>query len=127
MQVQELSPSDIPITHYHSHKVYGRRMDLKAGQAVMGKIHKYESMLAILGGDVTVAFHDGQTKRITGGDCFVCPAGTQRAFLAHADTSVVVYHGTEERDVALIEAEFIAQTPEEYQLFLNQKETPCLG
>ena len=99
--------------HYWAPGVYAREIFLPAGVCVTGKIHLHAHMSVVLG-DITVGTAFGQ-ERITGFDIRLAPAGVKRAVLTHADTWWVAIHAnpTNERDLAKLEAMFIAKDYDE--------------
>jgi hypothetical protein len=105
-QLPEVEPE---ITHHFAPGVYAREMRLVAGTMLTGKVHKTKH-LNIVQGDITV-FNEvsGEGRRITGYDCFVSEPGTRRAGFAHAPTSWITVHPTQETDLAKIEDEVIEE------------------
>ncbi len=123
----DLSPVDIPKVDYFSKGVYAREITIPAGTVLTGKIHKFQNLNIMSKGDMSVLMEDGTVKRVQAPFTIVSPPGTRRAAFAHSETVWTTIHGTDETDVDKIEAEFIAQTPGDYQLFLETKELICHG
>lgn len=115
-EMRELPQLSIPVVHYFSPGVYAREVTIPAGSVVTGKIHKQTHLVIISKGDCTVLTAEG-LKRIQAPCTLVAPPGTKRCVWTHAETVWTTIHGTYETDVDSIEAEFIAQTREEYLAF----------
>ena len=95
--------------HYWATGIYAREVFIPAGACFVGKIHLQAHMSVVLG-DITVKTAFG-SERITGFDIRLAPAGVKRAVVTHADTWWVAIHQnpTNERDLAKLEAMFIAK------------------
>lgn len=113
---------EIEVKHYFSKGVYAREMPMKKGELVIGKIHKHENFNILSKGKVSVLSIDG-IKVVQAPYAFVGSAGTKRVIYAHEDSVWTVMHGTDEKDVAKIESEFIATDYEE----ISFQEAVCLG
>ena len=110
---------DLPVKHYFSQGVYARELFIPKGTLLTGKIHKYQQLNIMSQGDLSVLTEDG-IKRVQAPFTIVPPPGTKRIAYAHEDTVWTTIHGTDETDVDLIEAHFIAQSEEEYTAFLER-------
>ena len=109
---------EIPVKDYFSKGVYAREIFIPKGTVITGKIHKYTNLNIMSQGEMSVLTEDG-IKRVKAPFTIVSPPGTRRVAYAHEDTIWTTIHGTEKTDVDEIEAEFVAQTPKDYQLFLE--------
>ena len=114
----ELPPVDMPVAHHFSHGVYGRELRIPAGTVLTGKIHKFDSLNVLLEGELLVLTDQG-VKHVKAGHLEVSPRGTKRAAYALTDTRWLTVHGTHKTDVDDIEAEFIAQTEQEFLAFCD--------
>lgn len=114
----DLPPVEIPVKDYFSKGVYAREIFIPKGTVITGKIHKYTNLNIMSQGEMSVLTEDG-IKRVKAPFTIVSPPGTRRVAYAHEDTIWTTIHGTEKTDVDEIEAEFVAQTPKDYQLFLE--------
>lgn len=119
---------ELPVQHYFSQGVYGREMFIPAGTLVTGKIHKYTQLNVLLCGELSVMTEDG-VKRVKPPFVVVSPPGTKRVAYAHEDTRWLTIHGTDKTNVDEIEDEFIAQSEQDYLMFVQEKEKVnlCLG
>lgn len=118
---RDLAPVVIQEVNYFSKGVYAREIFIPKGTVLTGKIHKYENLNIMSKGDLSVLMDDGSVKRITAPFTVVSPPGTRRVAYAHEDTVWTTIHGTDELDVDKIEEQFIAQTPQDFQLFCDQQ------
>lgn len=107
---------DLKVVEYFSEGVYARELHIPAGTVVVGKIHKHTNFNVLSKGSLSILQDDGSLREVTAPFTVVSPPGTRRVAYAHDDCVWTTVHGTDLRDVAEIEAKFIAQTPEEYRL-----------
>ena len=120
---------DLPLTHYHvsavpnspSGGIYARELFIPAGTLVVGKIHKYSQINIMSKGDLTIATEDG-LFRVQAPYTVVSPAGVKRAVYAHEDTVWTTIHGTDEKDVGVIEQMFVCDNYETYLEFAKQQQ-----
>ena len=112
----ELPQVELKVEDHFSHGVYARELFIPAGVTLTGKIHKYENMNILIQGEMSVLTDDGM-KRVCAPFIVVSPPGTKRVAYAHTDCRWVTIHGTHEKDVDAIEAEFIAQSEAEFLEF----------
>lgn len=120
---------EIPVEHIFSDGVYARKITIPAGTVLTGKIHKRENLNFLLEGEMSVLTEEG-VRRVGAGFMVVSPPGTKRIAYTHTQCIWVTVHGTRETDLEKIEAEFIAQSEEEYLDFVKAlalEEVPCLG
>jgi hypothetical protein len=116
---------DIPIDNYFSKDVYAREMKLPQGTLIVGKIHRHENLNILSEGEVSV-LDEGGVRRIKAPTTFVAPPGTKRVIYAHTPVTWTTIHGTGERDLDKIEAEFIAKTYDDV-VYIDGKDKKCLG
>ena len=120
---------EIPPKHYFAKGLYAREITIPKGTLLTGKIHKTEHLNIISKGDISVLTEDGP-KRVQAPFTMVSRPGTKRVGYAHEETVWTTIHGTDETDLAKIEAHFIAQDEQEYLTFckvLEVEGTKCLG
>lgn len=91
-----------PVTHGFAPGVYARKMNIPAGTALVGKIHKFAHWNVVLKGRIVIITEKGRTL-MEAGTMFVSPPGTKRAGYALEDTEWVTIHPTEETDIETIE------------------------
>ncbi len=118
---RDLPPRTFKHIDHFSEGVYARELHIPAGSALTGKIHKYRNFNILSKGQMLIYLEDGTKKLISAPFSIVSPEGTRRAVLAITDCIWTTIHGTEETDVAKIEDHFIAQTPADYRLFLEEQ------
>lgn len=110
--IKQLPQIDPPLEHGFAPGVYARKMFIKAGVALTGKIHKYAHWNVLLRGRIVIVTEKG-TKELVAPAMFVSPAGTKRAGYALEDTEWVTIHPTEETDIDTIEKQIAVDTYEE--------------
>lgn len=118
---RELVPVECPIANYFAPGLYAREMFIPAGTTLTGKIHKYANLSIMSKGALELFLEDGTTQIVRAPFTYVSPPGTRRAAHALEDTVWTVIHATEKTDVDEIEREFIAQSPAEYRLFVEEQ------
>lgn len=114
---------ECPVRHYFSQGVYAREIFIPKGTLLTGKIHKYEQLNIMSKGEMDLLVETG-IKRVRAPFTIVSPPGTKRIAYAREDSVWTTIHGTEERDLAKIEAHYIAQSEEEYLAFLAAANIP---
>jgi quercetin dioxygenase-like cupin family protein len=117
---RDLDPVEMPVQHHFSHGVYGRELFIPAGTVLTGKIHKLDNLNILLEGELLVLTDQG-VKHVKAGHVEVSPPGTKRAAYALTDTRWLTVHGTHKTDVDDIEAEFVAQTEQEFLEFCGDQ------
>ena len=105
---------DMETTHYFSNSMYGRKLAIKAGTLVVGKVHKQAHLFICAGGEMVVWTENGM-KNIYPGDIIESKEGTKRVILALVDSIMVTVHKTDKTDLDEIEEEIIE--PDETALF----------
>lgn len=110
--IKQLPQIDPPLEHGFAPGVYARKMFIKAGVALTGKIHKYAHWNILLRGRIVIVTEKG-TKEMVAPAMFVSPPGTKRAGYALEDTEWVTIHPTEETDIDTIEKHIAVDTFEE--------------
>lgn len=113
---------ELSVFHHFSKGIYARELHIPKGTVLVGKIHKHPNLNIISKGDISVLTDSG-IQRLGLGTHLVSCAGIQRAGYAHEDTIWTTIHGTDETDLALIEAHFIAQNEAEYLAFCQSLTT----
>lgn len=98
---------ELPTNHGFGPGFYARSIFIPAGTTLIGKTHATEHIFMLTKGDITLYSPDGTERRVVAPFQMVCPAGTQRAGFAHADTVCTNIHITTETDLDKLEAELI--------------------
>lgn len=110
---------ELEVRHHFSPGVYARELHIPAGTVLTGKIHKYENLNILSQGSMYVVVGD-EVKYVEAPFHIVSPPGTKRAALAQTDCVWTTIHGTDETDLAKIEAQFIAQDENDYIAFCER-------
>lgn len=118
--IERGTPVEIPVKDYFSEGVYGRQITIPADTVLTGKIHKKSNMNFLLKGRITVSTDAGMVEFVAPA-VIVSPPGTKRIAYTHTEVIWVTVHGTYERDLAKIEAEFIAQDEAEWLAYAEAK------
>lgn len=89
--------------------VYGREMKLKAGNLIMGKIHKYEQLNILAEGEAIVYSIDGEA-RIKAPYVFIGSAGAERVIFAVTDLTWITAHAIGKKiEIEEIENELVEE------------------
>lgn len=111
---------EIPVEHYHTSSLYGRRAIAPAGAVIISKVHKADHITIAIRGSCVVVDEMGIRKTIEAPQVFVTPAGTQRAIHVLTEIEWVTVHTCTEQDVPTIESLLTCDTMQEYNnLFLG--------
>lgn len=99
-----------PVHHFFGEGVYCRVMQLKGGDLIVGKTHRFDHVVTVLAGEMAVANTAGDRDTYLPGSVFESPAGAQRAIFALTDCAMMTIHQnpTNTRDMAELEAYLIA-------------------
>ena len=119
--MSELPQFELPVQHHFTAGAYGRQLFVPAGVMLVGKLHRTEHFLLVVG-DVEI-INGAQRERVTGIRVMNTKPGTKRAIYAHADSTLFTFHVTDLKDVEAIEEEIIEPDPVE---LLGGAETPAL-
>jgi hypothetical protein len=120
-----LPEMDFPLQHLFAPHVYVRTIFIPKGGMLVGKIHKHAHANILSAGRVRVFTELGGEQLLTGPLQMVSAPGTKRVVFAEEDTVWTTIHSTEKTDLAEIEAEVIASSYEEYEMFkLRSNEVP---
>lgn len=109
---------DIPVQHYFSQGVYAREIKIPAGVILTGEIHKFKQLNILSAGEMSVYTEEG-IKRVCAPFTVVSPPGTKRIAYTHTECVWTTIHGTDETDVEVIRAQFIAKDENEWLEFCN--------
>lgn len=104
----EKIPVDDVTSHHFAEHVYARMIFIPAGNIIVGKIHKHETMNILCKGKIAVTTEEG--PMIFEGPCIVNSApGIKKAAYAIEDSWWINIHVTDETDLGKIEDEVIAK------------------
>jgi hypothetical protein len=114
-------PIEFELRHFFANGVYVRELIIPAGVVLTGQIHKHEHIAICTQGEISI-FDEAGLRRVKAGDVFVSRPGIKRAGYAHSETrflNVLRMSNPEERDLQVLEAEFVAGTVAEYEAWLS--------
>lgn len=109
---------EIPLAHYFSDGVCARQITIPAGTLITGRIHKYENINILSGGEMTVLTHEGM-KRIKAPFTIVSPPGTKRIAYTHSECTWTTILVTNERDPDKLEEIYTVGTEKEFLEFME--------
>lgn len=116
--MKEQPQVEIAVKHYFSQGVYAREITIPANTILTGKIHKFTQLNILSQGEMSVLTEEG-VVRVVAPFTVVSPPGTKRIAYTHTECVWTTVHGTDETDVAAIEAKFIAKDESEWLEFCN--------
>lgn len=102
------------IEHEFVAGLYCRRLTVRAGALVTGKMHRKESILILLRGAATIWSAD-DVYHIIAPHQIVSPAMTKRVLYAHTDVELTNVYPTNATTVEEVEREVIATEQEQLQ------------
>lgn len=119
---------DTPILNHFTKGLYTRSIFVPKGTLLVGKIHKRETLNICAMGDISILTAKG-VARFRAGDIVNSDPGIQKVGYAHEDTVWVNVHPTHERDLAIIEEEFVADPTcfNAAEFMQKVREAECLG
>ncbi len=104
--------------HYFSKGVYAREIHIPAGIILTGEIHKFQNLNILSKGKMQVLVGE-HVKEVEAPFTVVSPPGTKRIAYTLTDCVWTTIHGTDETDLEIIEAKFIAKSESEWLEFCN--------
>ena len=111
----------IPVKHYFSPGVYAREITIPADTLLTGRIHKYEQLNILSGGEISVLTDEGM-KRVKAPFTVISPPGTKRIAYAHTECTWTTILATDEKDPDAIEALFTVATEQEFLEFVKSQQ-----
>lgn len=116
---------DMPVEHIVLDGFYTRKLFIKKGTILVGKIHRKACVNIVAMGDISVMTETGQ-QRVRAGYTQTSPAGLQKVGYAHEDTIFINVFRTDQTDIALIEAEIACESYDELAgAFIENREALC--
>ena len=107
----ETTPVNPPLEHYHTSDLYGRRIFVPGGTAIVTKVHKVEHITVALKGRCTVVDEHGIKQEVVAPAVFVTKPGTRRAIYAHDDVEWLTVHACKEQNLEVIEQLLVCDDP----------------
>jgi hypothetical protein len=100
---------EIEVMHHFGDKTYCRTMLGKAGDMIMGKIHRKEHIVIISAGKARIVSEEFGAQEIQAPAVFKSPPGARRAFIVLEDLVLTTVHDnpTNTQDLAELEAYLI--------------------
>ena len=102
-----MTEDDFNPVHHFSEGVYVRELFIKAGDVVVGKIHRHNHMAMLVHGRAIVVDESGRVE-MEAFNIWESKAGVKRAVYAIEDCIFVTIHPTDETDLDKIEQDVIA-------------------
>ena len=117
---------ELPVVHEFAKGMYLRKLFIKKGSLLIGKIHRKECFNIVAKGDISVLTESG-SMRVREGFSIVSPAGIQKVGYAHEDTVFINVFLTDETDIEKLEAEIACESYEALEnLAVIEGEMLCL-
>jgi len=101
---------EVPVEHEFAEGMYFRKILIKKGISLTGRIHKQNDLQIVFYGDISILTENG-LKRFTGPNSMTAKAGIKPFALAHEDTLFGTVHHTHLTDLAEIERELFEDEP----------------
>ena len=102
-------PDPTTVSHHFASGSYVRELFIPQGTAVVGKIHKFETINILLSGALTIYTTGGESQFMKAPKIFTTPAGCRKAGFAHVDSVWLNVHTSEGGDLESIEKKYITQ------------------
>lgn len=112
---------DLRVEHHFSFGVYSKTIYIPRGIILTGYIHKFENLNILSKGKMLVSI-DNKMEIVEAPFIVVSPPNTKRIAEALEDSVWTTILGTQEKDINVIESEFIAHNEEEYLEFINDRQ-----
>lgn len=102
----ELHALGVHVEHFFGDQEYAKKTQIPAGVRLTQHQHSFAHLSIVAGGRVTLEV-DGQVSEHGPGDCLLIPAGKAHSVVALTDATWFCLHGTQEKDIARIDAVLI--------------------
>lgn len=112
---------DFELHHHFAGGMYARELRIKAGNVLVGRLHKHEHLVTISAGTVSVLSADG-VKTLTAPCTYISKPGDKRVIYAHTDAVWTTYHVTDLTDPDKIEREVTYNSYDEYDVYTESME-----
>ncbi len=89
-----LTRVDLPHINYYADGVYVRTLEIPAGTALVGKIHKRKHVFGLVKGEILID-DGGEQHRIVAPNFFVVEPRAQRVIVALSDSMLLNAHGVD--------------------------------
>lgn len=105
----------LDVMHHFTDGIYCRTVLMRAGEIIVGKIHKREHIVVVSAGRAQVISEEFGSKDIVAPMVFKSPPGVKRALLILEDMVWTTIHknSTNTEDMAILEDELIAKDYDE--------------
>ena len=123
-ELAKLPQATLSLHHYFAQGLYARELQIPAGCALTGMVHKTEHLNILSLGTITVWTEDGM-KTVSAPFTMVSRPGTKRVGFAHTDVVWTTIHATEERDIDKLEQELVEYEPSLIQYDRIEVTTPA--
>lgn len=105
-EMRAMPQAEFETTHDFAPGIYMRTLHIPKGSLLTGKMHATDHLNIVSKGDISVLTEDG-IHRIKAPAIIPARAGMKRVGFAHEDTVWTTVHGTDETDLAKLEAALI--------------------
>lgn len=92
MMVAALPPADVPIVNVFTPGLYGRQVFIRAGVAIVTRIHKVRHQFVVSAGVIEVEDETGKREILRAPHFGITEPGTQRKLIAYEDTVWTTFH-----------------------------------
>lgn len=76
---------DCPVRHHFAPGIYAREINIPAGTALVGVVHKVDNLVIVSQGRLRLVTDEG-AREVSAGEVLLCRAGTKNAAVALEDT-----------------------------------------
>lgn len=117
----EVGAVQVPLREWFVEGIYAREVVMPKGTIVVGEIHKTQHLSVVSKGKVLLASEDG-TEVLEAPYTYINKIGAKRLLYILEDTVWTTFHRTDHTDLTSIRKELIADSFEELELFLENKQ-----
>lgn len=116
---------EIPVVNHFARGLYAREVTLPTGTVASGKIHKFEHLVFITKGDISVLTEHG-VKRFKAPVTFKSLPGTKRVVYCHEETTFTTVHATDVQSEAEADKKLVVESYQEFFAFIDEEKKLCL-
>lgn len=108
-EMKKCPQEEIEVTHEFADGLYTRKILIRKGLALTGRVHKQNDYQIVFYGNILIMTEDGTMRQFIGPNTFTSKAGIKPFAIALEDTLYATVHHTHLTDLKEIEAELFEQ------------------
>jgi quercetin dioxygenase-like cupin family protein len=109
-EMAKMPQVELNTEHYFNDGMYCRKLFIKAGSLIVGKVHKKDHLFICAKGQI-ITWSETGMRTLNASDVIESKASTKRVILALTDAAVITVHKTDKIDITDVEADLVEDDP----------------